>query len=330
MANNVYDSQYELSYNMAKLQGKSDAEADKISEALATSMADDYRDKVNENDGITLINMFADRQHRLGTDKWSEAQQNSFVFETLVLDDAIDAVDSGRAEYTPLHIIAARQLLNRLDLTEEQYDEYVSDSTIIDANAEVKVTKGQQFVKSIDTFLLKYMEGISPSKPHYAGPVYLNEEHRTSNPLTRAGIIGVRKTAFDQMLPSMLRGKTPATRTKLFDMMRNMHRLGIDILPMESAAKVGTKDPKPLWDVSKEYAEFNSELLNPENHTFLEWKFMKDQQNIDTSQKTSLKDSIQARKNMLANQTHYGVPIDYPMYVETSEGDKVYYSEKSG
>ena len=328
MANNVYDSQYELSFNMAKLQGKSDTEANKISEALATSMADDYRDKVNENDGITLINMFADRQYRLGTDKWSEAQQNSFVFETLVLDDAIDAIDSGRAEYTPLHIIAARQLLNRLDLTEEQYDEYVSDSTIVDTNAEVKVTKGQQFVKSIDTFLLKHMEGISPSKPHYAGPVYLNEEHRTSNPLTRTGIIGVRKTAFDQMLPSMLRGKTPATRTKLFDMMRNMHRLGIDILPMESAAKVGTKAPKPLWDVSKEYTEFNSELLNPENHTFLEWKFMKDQQNIDTSQKTSLKDSIQARKNMLANQTHYGVPIDYPMYVETSEGNKVYYSEK--
>jgi hypothetical protein len=54
---------------------------------------------------------------------------------------------------------------------------------------------------------------------------------------------------------------------------------------------------------------------------------MKDQQNIDTEQKSKLKDSTQARKNMLANQTHRGVPVDFPMYSINENGEKDYMKE---
>ena len=127
----------------------------------------------------------------------------------------------------------------------------------------------------------------------------------------------------------MLRGKEFTSRRKFADLMLNMHSNGIDVLHMESAAKSGTKTPIPLWnkDNNGSVSTLNDNLYESKNHTFLEWQYMKDQQNIDTEQKSKLKDSTQARKNMLANQTHRGVPIDFPMYTVNENGGKDYMKE---
>lgn len=87
----------------------------------------------------------------------------------------------------------------------------------------------------------------------------------------------------------MLRGKEFISRRKFADLMLNMHSNGIDVLHMESAAKSGTKTPIPLWnkDDDGSITTLNDKLYESKNHTYLEWQYMKDQQNIDTEQKVS-------------------------------------------
>lgn len=319
----VEDSQYAFNYDMARLLQVGHEKADKDARAAAEKMAADFLAEVNENDGISWVHMFADRQYSMSVDKWSAQQQRAFDFEMLVLHDAITAIDSGATEYSSESLLAARFILGRIDLTKEEYEDTVSNTTVNKLSGK---SKGQEFVEQIDAYF-RSLGKITPKKPQYTGPAYMDMNHTTADPSSRLVPETILKTAFDVLIPSMLRGDSPATRSKMFDVMRNMQRHGVDVLPMYSAIKgIGIKKPVKLWDANTAYATHNPELFNTDNHMFLKWSFMKDQQNIDTTQKTSLKDSIQARKNILANMTHYGVPIDYPMS-RIVDGEKVYYTE---
>lgn len=333
----IYDAHYSYNYDLQRLLLGDTKGAHKLAhdtaDRIATNMAKDFRDNINENDGQSWLNIFAYRQYLKSVDKWSARHQESFDFEMLVLNDMIrvkDNIAKGLTSkedttYTPFEVFVAQILHPEWNIRTEDYAQIVAgrasfNNELIDPTA---------FVDSINEWLTETREGFAPLKPQYTGPVWLDENHKTVDSTKKITVTGIRKTSYDVLLPSMLRGKEFTSRRKFADLMLNMHSNGIDVLHMESAAKSGTKTPIPLWNKDDDgtISTLNDKLYESKNHTYLEWQYMKDQQNIDTEQKSKLKDSTQARKNMLANQTHRGVPIDFPMYTVNESGEKDYMKE---
>jgi hypothetical protein len=329
----IYDAHYTYNYDLQRLLGKSSAEAKTIAKRIAENMSKDFRDNINENDGQSWLNIFAYRQYLKSVDKWSARHQESFDFEMLVLNDMIrvkDNISRGLTNekditYTPFEVFVAQILHPEWNIRAEDYAQIVAGG----ASFNNELIDPIAFVDGINEWLTETREGFAPLKPQYTGPVWLDENHKTVDSTKKITITGIRKTSYDVLLPSMLRGKEFTARRKFADLMLNMHSNGIDVLHMESAAKSGTKTPIPLWNKDDDgtISTLNDKLYESKNHTYLEWQYMKDQQNIATEQKSKLKDSTQARKNMLANQTHRGVPIDFPMYTVNENGGKDYMKE---
>jgi len=333
----IYDAHYSYNYDLQRLLLGDTKGAHKLAhdtaDRIATNMAKDFRDNINENDGQSWLNIFAYRQYLKSVDKWSARHQQSFDFEMLVLNDMIrvkDNIAKGLTSkedttYIPFEVFVAQILHPEWNILTEDYAQIVAGG----ASFNNELIDPIAFVDSINEWLTETREGFAPLKPQYTGPVWLDENHKTVDSTKKITITGIRKTSYDVLLPSMLRGKEFTARRKFADLMLNMHSNGIDVLHMESAAKSGTKTPIPLWnkDDNGSITTLNDKLYESKNHTYLEWQYMKDQQNIDTEQKSKLKDSTQARKNMLANQTHRGVPIDFPMYTVNENGGKDYMKE---
>lgn len=333
----IYDAHYSYNYDLQRLLLGDTKGAHKLAhdtaDRIATNMAKDFRDNINENDGQSWLNIFAYRQYLKSVDKWSARHQQAFDFEMLVLNDMIrvkDNIAKGLTSkedttYTPFEVFVAQILHPEWNILTEDYAQIVAGG----ASFNNELIDPIAFVDSINEWLTETREGFAPLKPQYTGPVWLDENHKTVDSTKKITITGIRKTSYDVLLPSMLRGKEFISRRKFADLMLNMHSNGIDVLHMESAAKSGTKTPIPLWNKDDDgtISTLNDKLYESKNHTYLEWQYMKDQQNIDTEQKSKLKDSTQARKNMLANQTHRGVPIDFPMYTVNENGGKDYMKE---
>ena len=308
-AKQVSDSVYRTMYRLSRLRGKSHPEAEKLAKEFAKESASNYKDDVNENDGQSWLNIFAYRQYLKSVDSWSEAQAKSFKYEMYILADMIRVkTNIERLEnegitptdvdyaYTPEEVLLARVLTNNNNLTEKQYK----------ANE-------KEYAEKINTWL-QTKGGLAVLKPQYTGAVWMSEEHRLVDPLKRDTNIGVRKTSYDMLLPSILRGESYDKRAKFADLMFSMHEIGLDAVHMKSAGKAGTKKPVDLFkSTSGSIGEINPELFDATNHTYLEWKYMKDQQAISNEQYKEISDSVQARRNILGNQKHLGVPIDYPM-----------------
>ena len=333
LGDEIYAAHYAYNYDLQRLLGKSSAEAKATAKRIAENMSKDFKDNINENDGQSWLNIFAYRQYLKSVDKWTDRHQQSFDFEMLVLNDMIRVKDNiakgltaeADITYTPFSVLVAQILHPDWGITTESYNGIVAGKASIGG----ELIEPEAFVDSINKWLTETREGFAPLKPQYTGPVWLDENHKTIDSTKKITVTGIRKTSYDVLLPSMLRGEEFTSRRKFADLMLNMHVNGIDVLHMESAAKSGTKTPIPLWnkDANGTISTLNDNLYAPKNHTFLEWQYMKDQQNIDTEQKSKLKDSTQARKNMLANQTHRGVPIDFPMYTIDENGTKDYMKE---
>lgn len=333
LGDEIYAAHYAYNYDLQRLLGKSSAEAKATAKRIAENMSKDFKDNINENDGQSWLNIFAYRQYLKSVDKRTDRHQQSFDFEMLVLNDMIRVKDNiakgltaeADITYTPFSVLVAQILHPDWGITTESYNGIVAGKASIGG----ELIEPEAFVDSINKWLTETREGFAPLKPQYTGPVWLDENHKTVDSTKKITVTGVRKTCYDVLLPSMLRGEEFTSRRKFADLMLNMHANGIDVLHMESAAKSGTKTPIPLWnkDANGTISTLNDNLYAPKNHTFLEWQYMKDQQNIDTEQKSKLKDSTQARKNMLANQTHRGVPIDFPMYTIDENGEKDYMKE---
>jgi len=333
LGDEIYAAHYAYNYDLQRLLGKSSAEAKATAKRIAENMSKDFKDNINENDGQSWLNIFAYRQYLKSVDKWTDRHQQSFDFEMLVLNDMIRVKDNitkgltaeADITYTPFSVLVAQILHPDWGITTESYNGIVAGRASIDG----ELVEPKAFVDSINKWLTETREGFAPLKPQYTGPVWLDKNHKTIDSTKKITVTGIRKTSYDVLLPSMLRGEEFTSRRKFADLMLNMHVNGIDVLHMESAAKSGTKTPIPLWnrDANGTISTLNDNLYTHKNHTFLEWQYMKDQQNIDTEQKSKLKDSTQARKNMLANQTHRGVPIDFPMYSINENGEKDYMKE---
>jgi len=337
LKNEIYQAHYQYNYDLQKLLGSTDASAKATAKRIATAMSEDFGDKINENDGQSWLNIFAYRQYLKSVDKWEDRHQQSFDFEMLVLNDMIRVKNNTAKKltaeaditYTPFSVLVAQMLHPSWDITVENYNTIVTGQAFMEVEGKPERIDAEKFAQEINDWLTDGRIGFAPLKPQYTGPVWLDKNHKTHDSTKKTTVVGVRKTSYDVLLPSMLRGNSFATRLKFSDLMLGMHTEGIDVLHMESAAKSGSKVPTKLWKDGTDSTTLNSALFKSANHTFLEWQYMKDQQNIDTEQKSRLKDSTQARKNMLANQTHRSVPIDYPMYTVDSKGKKQFYSENA-
>ena len=308
----VENSVYRTMYKLSRLRGLSHPKADKAAREFAKESASGYLDGVNENDGQSWLNIFAYRQYLKSVDSWSEAQEKSFKYEMYVLADMvrvknnIERLESeGKTPtevdyaYTPEELLLARLITGNNNLSKAEYKR-----------------NEKEYSEKINAWLSD-RGGLAVLKPQYTGPVWMSEQHRLADPLKRDTNAAVRKTSYDMLLPSMVRGESYDKRAKFADLMFSMHEIGLDVVHMKSAAKAGTKKPVDLFKATgNNIGEINPALFNNANHTYLEWKYMKDQQAISTEQYKEITDSVQARRNILGNQTHLGVPIDFAMQDE--------------
>ena len=315
----MQQSVYRTVYKIGRLQGLTHAQAHAKANRKSKEVVAGYKNKVNENDGISFINIFAYRQYMKSVDNWSKEQEKFFKYEMIVLADIIATktkVEKLLAEgktptardyaYSSDVLLAYRLVSGNPNATIRDYHEDIENNAAM-----------------VNDWIMSRKEGLSVLKPQYTGPVWMSEEHMKTDPMLRDTTIGVRKTAYDPLLPSMLRGASYNERRKLLDSMIGMHAQGIDITHMQSAAKTGHKKPVKLF-AGNNMENINPQLFEKGNTSILEWKYMKDQQFIDSEQKTEIKDSVQARKNILSNTKHMGVPIDFDMQKDDGE----YYTQR--
>lgn len=262
-------------------------------------------EKMNENDGMGWLNIFSYRAYEVFNGDWNDEKQEVFNFEAFVYAKTIDDIDKGKEFYTPIH-----ELLNQ----------YLAEKN--KANG-TKITAKQWFER--------YIEAFTTKKPQYVGPL-LDAASKSGvflNPTKAQKImqIAIRKTAYDVLSPYILRGDTPKTRSKQFDMMRFMIERGIDVVHMGSAAKKGTKKQFTWYDGNN---EFNSAVLDDGQNGIrqeylgrLDWTLLKDQLKIHSEQENKIIHASQARKNLLAGLTHRGVPVDYAVIPGEPETSRI-------
>jgi len=243
---------------------------------------------MNENDGMSWINPFAYRAYMIYNSNWSTEMDNTFDFEMYIYADAIRAIEETEqtgieAQYTPLDVL---------------FDQWIE-------------LKGYQDMR--EEFYSKIFTPHTTLKPQSVGPIYRNSSMREAIMRDNLkSVLAARKTAFDSLSPMLLRGDSPSTRTKQFEMLRHMISNGVDVIFMESGAKVGRTPTFTWYDANKNFNANAFSTIEIRRHlAFLDWNDVKDQQRIDPKQKEKIIDSSQARKNIVAGMMHKGVPIDF-------------------
>ncbi|MDA0197756.1 MAG: hypothetical protein OT643_03125 [Bacteroidetes bacterium] len=284
------------------------------------------------DDGQSWLNIYSYATFKDNQGAWEPGHQLTLEFELFVYADAIRAIDGEKANYTSMEILAT----NFIKIKELK-----------------KIVNRESVFITTDELLAK-LEPFTPEKSKYIGNSYENrDEWMVAAIDTREAVISVRKHAYDVLMPSILRGGTPATRSKQFDKMRFMIDHGIDFYHTVSGAKSGVRKTHkwyeevdvPIFDettgkligTKKQLGNFNAkgllkqqvnkpgetmfEELDESYASYLDWQYVQEQLEIDSREKTEIIDSVQKRKNILGDLEVNGVPIDFYLSEEEEENN---------
>ena len=287
------------------------------------------------DDGQSWLNIYSYTTFKDNQGAWEPGHQLTLEFELFVYADAIRAIDGEKANYTSMEILAT----NFIKIKELK-----------------KIVNGESVFITTDELLAK-LEPFTPEKSKYIGNSYENrDEWMVAAIDTREAVISVRKHAYDVLIPSILRGGTPATRSKQFDKMRFMIDHGIDFYHTVSGAKSGVRKTHkwyeevdvPIFDettgkligTKKQLGNFNAkgllkqqvnkpgepmfEELDESYASYLDWQYVQEQLEIDSREKTEIIDSVQKRKNILGDLEVNGVPIDFYLSEEEEKNGNLF------
>lgn len=246
-------------------------------EEYAQRFKDAYSE-INENDGQSLINLFAWREFYTRIEGWNSALQKMFDIEMRVLNgETSEIFDEIFNEWLPLY---APQTNKTLDWWKQNPD------------------------KVIETYWNKFVEPFRVIKGQYMGPVYVKNNTGSNvdgDEMSRVFIPGIRKTSYLPLMPSMIMG------TNLEKLNKLMLDYGLDMFHMGSGAKVGTNKDIDIYDengnfvLDKTYIESLDDNFNTPYGSELDYRFMKNQVKISGKEKNKIIVATQARKNMLQN-----------------------------
>ncbi len=283
------------------------------------------------DDGQSWLNIYSYTTFKDKQGAWTVGNQLTLEFELFVYADAIKAIDEDKAEYTSLELLAR---------------EFIEEKGL------VKNDKGTTRYLTTDE-LMRKLEPLTPEKSKYVGNSYANRDEWMISAIDeREAVISVRKHAYDVLMPTILRGATPATRSKQFDKMRFMIDHGIDFYHTESGAKSGVRKThkwheeieENIMDITtgeietiKYLGNFNSAglLIKDESgnatdtfdisyESYLDWAYVQEQLEIDSKEKVKIIDSVQKRKNILGDIEVNGVPIDFYLSEEEEKNGNLF------
>lgn len=245
-----------------------------------------------ENDGISLVNPFFNRefQHRRGD--WSDAKQRTFEKELDIINRVFTSNDEDRRNY---------ELNDIHKIPKEALDQYTTNGVV-----------------DYDKIFLEYYSPFVVEKPQYLGPNYGMdiEEYKKLDPSERLGIIAGRKTSYMNLLPSMVKD------TVLEDVLMFMLKNGIDTIHFNSAAKFGglkqtDNNFRTFYNtVTNEQGEvftngFNNSDIDPLSIGVLDFRFLGKQQEISGEMKDESTESTQKRKIIQSGIIDNKIPVDY-------------------
>lgn len=246
------------------------------------SYADRYKraySNVNENDGQSWINLFGWREFYIRTEGWNKALQRTFDIEMAILSGKdVDVFKEVLDRFIPAYVKQYNP-----GKTEEYYRENPDEA--------------------MATYFKIFMEPLRVIKGQYMGPVKVStgtkDNHSTGSD-NRIFIPGVRKTSYMPLVPSLIKG------TNLEKLNTLMLEEGLDILHMESGAKVGAHKRLSMYDESGNFVLDSMYREAKEAGDFsydseLDFRFMKNQVKISGKEKSKIIAATQARKNMLQN-----------------------------
>jgi len=235
--------------------------------------------KVNENDGQSWINIFAWREFYVRTEGWNKSLQRTFDIEMAILTGKENNIIQEILDrFIPIYVEEYNP-----DKTVEYYRENPDEAFTI--------------------YFKQFMEPMRVIKGQYAGPVKVSNGERDSYDIPTADKIfipGVRKTSYMPLVPSMIKG------TNLEKLNSLMLEEGLDILHMESGAKVGAHKRLNMYDeggnfiLDSMYREAR-QMGDFSYDSELDFRFMKNQVKISGKEKSKIIAATQARKNMLQN-----------------------------
>ena len=253
-----------------------------------------------ENDGISLVNPFFNRefQHRRGD--YSPSKNRTFQKELRIINEVFSIDDKNARDY---------QLKQIHEIPQEVLNQHTSNGVV-----------------DYDAIFLEYYSPFVVEKPQYLGPNYgmSIEEYKSIDPSKRLGIVAGRKTSYMNLLPSMV------IDTILEDVLMFMLRNGIDTLHFKSAAKFGglkeskkNEEGKTIVNFRSFYNKvvdengnnytngFNDSAIDPLSIGVLDFRFLGKQQEISGAMKEESTESTQKRKIIQSGIMNKGLPIDY-------------------
>lgn len=247
--------------------------------------------KFTENDGISLVNPFFNRefQHRRGD--YTEQKDKTFKKELRIINEvfSIDNVDFPEVREAVLKEIH--------QIPKEILEKYNYDYEKI-------------FLEEYSPFVVE--------KPQYLGPNYGMplDQYKEIPEEERISIIAGRKTSYMNLLPSMV------IDTVLEDVLMFMLKNGIDVLHFNSAAKFGgIKQFDNKFRSFYKYVEidgqvytdgFNDTAVDPKSIGVLDFRFLGKQQEIHGEMKDEITESTQKRKIIQSGSIIDEVPVDFP------------------
>jgi len=305
----------------------------------AESTSESYR-KINEPDGQSYVNMFEMRRLMIGWQKWTDDLQDAFNQELAILNGE---EHNYKVTYSITDINRKRQRSkNRIyksgdgyltQIAENDNDTWV-ETTI--ENTDRNILE-QEIDAHYDNLLAtlntsnNLMESFFTAKPQYAG-TFISDQNYWDNPSEeRLSIMGVAKTSYYPLLPSQTRN------TNLDKLHKNLLKNGIGVYHFGSARKFGARiNPDKLTDPNhtKGFPNFYDitgdvhESFEIEKHVqWMERRYMKNQVEISSHEKTETIQSTQANKLNLSNLFQGGYPIDvdkskHPSWENYSETQK--------
>jgi hypothetical protein len=274
--------------------------------------------KFTENDGISVINMFALRefQHRRGD--YTNPKDRNFQLQLKIINEVFN-IDSKEERKKRISNIL------KVEVNFEKINEYRKNGNVsIFTEKELSDFKLiEQYINANgfvdwESFYKETYGSFVVEKPQYVGPNYLMplDQYKNLDPKNRINVTSGRKTSYLPLIPTLIEG------TVYEDVLMFMLRNGVDVIHFNSAAKFGGKKTnnnefrKFYKTVTNEQGEvftngFNDENFDETQLGYLDYRFLGKQQEIHEEIKNKNTVSSQDRKNKFFGIMENGIPIDY-------------------
>jgi hypothetical protein len=303
----------EIVVNDVKFQGRIYDDLVKLlGENHPTTIA--YSKGVNSADGFSWTNMFFAREfaYRSGQVNF-EGLNRTFKNELKIYNEGFENAVKSIEIPLQYNVTPGVRMMDEKGNVMYNITEYIENGELKQVKQEILQTE-EGAKKEVERYMYEYHSPFVITKPQYVGPQYmvdpnLWQQQDINNPNSdilseqeRLFIIALRKTSYMPLIPSVVEGST------LEKLNRWMIENGVDVIHFESAAKVGAKQHRDVYN--SETKEVNLNELDETNELgILDFNYLGKQVEIAPKPKLQNTVSSQERSNKHANGFDAGKPV---------------------